>query len=372
MKNKNARFTFLYAIGSILIVSGHCFNGGINLAFDFFQPYYFHLALFTFVSGYFYKEENENHVLSYIWKKIKKLIIPMYVINFFFGLFVLITKQFGFQLGSEFNLYNLIISPITNGHQFVYNLCFWFVVPLFCIECFNVLLKKYTKKFSFLNEYVYFIIYLILGILALWISKNEIESGILIALLRFLFFLPFYQLGTLYNKKIEKKDNMNNVLYFTILFMIQLIIFLSIKQMPHFNPAWLKFEGYMILPYIEAILGIAFWVRVAKILENITKDSKIINLIADNAFAIMAYQLIGFFVIKLLCEFGHNYTSYFVNFNPYAFRNDMWYFYIPRGVGQTLIVYLVAGIMIPIGIQKLINIGKEKAFSYYKNNKETR
>lgn len=58
--NINYSFKFLYAIGIILIVAGHCKNGGISLFYEWFTPYAFHLALFTFVSGYFYKDDSEK------------------------------------------------------------------------------------------------------------------------------------------------------------------------------------------------------------------------------------------------------------------------------------------------------------------------
>lgn len=52
----NYTFKILYCTGIILVVCGHCNNGGLNLFFDWFPPYGFHLALFVFSSGYFYKK----------------------------------------------------------------------------------------------------------------------------------------------------------------------------------------------------------------------------------------------------------------------------------------------------------------------------
>lgn len=56
-KNNNTNYTFklLYALGIIFICAGHCKNGGFSLFYEFFPPYSFHLALFMFASGYFYK-----------------------------------------------------------------------------------------------------------------------------------------------------------------------------------------------------------------------------------------------------------------------------------------------------------------------------
>ena len=65
------RFKLLYAIGMICIVAGHCGDGGFSMMYEFFTPYSFHLALFVFCSGYFYKEKAESSPGKYIIKKIK-------------------------------------------------------------------------------------------------------------------------------------------------------------------------------------------------------------------------------------------------------------------------------------------------------------
>ena len=51
--NINFTFKILSAIGIIIIVSGHCYNGGVSLMYDWFPKYSYNLALFVFISGYF-------------------------------------------------------------------------------------------------------------------------------------------------------------------------------------------------------------------------------------------------------------------------------------------------------------------------------
>ena len=62
----NYQFKLLYAFGMIFIVAGHCGNGGISLFYDWMPPYAFHIGLFVFASGYFYKESNEQEIWKYI------------------------------------------------------------------------------------------------------------------------------------------------------------------------------------------------------------------------------------------------------------------------------------------------------------------
>ena len=63
-KATDYRFKILYCIGMIMIVAGHCDGGGINLLSDWFPYYGFHLGLFLFASGYFYKTKYENQPTS--------------------------------------------------------------------------------------------------------------------------------------------------------------------------------------------------------------------------------------------------------------------------------------------------------------------
>lgn len=60
MDNIDYRFKIMYALGMIFIVSGHCGGGGLSLAYEFLAVYGFHLALFMFCSGYFYKTVSEK------------------------------------------------------------------------------------------------------------------------------------------------------------------------------------------------------------------------------------------------------------------------------------------------------------------------
>jgi hydroxyethylthiazole kinase-like uncharacterized protein yjeF len=80
--NINFTFKILSAIGIIIIVSGHCYNGGVSLMYDWFPKYSYNLALFVFISGYFYKEKHEEHIFKYIWGRTKRLLIPAYLWKF--------------------------------------------------------------------------------------------------------------------------------------------------------------------------------------------------------------------------------------------------------------------------------------------------
>ena len=99
IKNIDYRFKILYALGIVFVAAGHCGRGGVSLLYDWFPPGAFHLGLFVFSSGYFYKSQSEDNIVQYIFKKVKKLILPMYLWNFFYAGVVFSLKYVGFTIG---------------------------------------------------------------------------------------------------------------------------------------------------------------------------------------------------------------------------------------------------------------------------------
>ncbi len=77
-KRDNDTFRILSAIGIILIVAGHADFQIFDLGGLF--PYYsYHVAIFLFVSGYFYNEDDEVHIGAYIRRKAARLLVRCFL-----------------------------------------------------------------------------------------------------------------------------------------------------------------------------------------------------------------------------------------------------------------------------------------------------
>lgn len=353
------RFKILYAVGMIFITAGHCGNGGLSLAYEWFAPYSFHLGLFVFCSGYFYKAESEENVRKYIWKKVKTLLIPMYLWNFAYAIFVSILRLIGFRVGDPVNIYSLFIAPLNNGHQFGYNLGSWFIAPLFTVEVFNILFRK---ALSFLKgkakEITVFCIYFGLGVLGILLANNGWLRTTKLFVVRALFFLPFFGLGGLYKVVLEKHDKLPSRWYFPLVLLGQLILILICGRIPTYSPSWCNdFIDGPFIPFLTGYLGIFFWLRIATILEPIIGRNKCVNLIADNTYSIMVNQYVGFLVVKTGYLLLHL-AGCLPDFQISEYLHNLWYFYLPGGYEQFNMLYLAAGILVPIGIQLLINKAK--------------
>ncbi len=202
----NLQFKLLSAIGIIIIVSGHCYHGGISLAYEWFPTYSFNISLFVFISGYFYKAEYEQSALRYIWKRCKRLVIPAYLWNIAYGLFVLLMQSLDYTIGAQVNPYNLFVMPIIDGEAFQYNLGSWFVYPLFLVCVLNVLFRKLCGKTKIKNEYFILALYLAVGMWGIQLAADGHNSGMLKLLTRTMLFLPCFQLGRLYNTRWEQRS----------------------------------------------------------------------------------------------------------------------------------------------------------------------
>ncbi|SFT33260.1 Fucose 4-O-acetylase [Lachnospiraceae bacterium XBD2001] len=363
--NIDYRFKILYAIGIIMVVSGHC-GGGINVAGEWFPYGGMHLPLFVFCSGYFYKDSSESAYSRYICKKFRSLIIPFWIYNVVYGLFVQMIRPFGFNLGGDFTWQNLFIEPFTNGHQFLFNMGGWFVVPLFLVEVYNVTRRKICGLLPWnTSEWGYFLFDVFLGIAGNQLAIMGYNTGWWLTLVRMLYFLPFYELGILYNRKLEAYDKkIPSFPYFCFVFAVKLIIIFYLGRVPAYGPSWCNdFKDGPFMPIVIGVLGIMFVLRFACILEPVIGRSRWINLVADNTFSIMMNQFLGFMLVKTVFSLFNLWANRCIDFNWEAFQNDIWYYFIPRGISNTLIIYLIVGIAFPIFIQKILDRMKSFVFS---------
>lgn len=368
MDKTDYRFKFLYLIGILSIIISHCGSGGIDLLYNWFPFNSFFLALFAFTSGYFFRESRTEHTAKYILYKFKKLIIPLYLYNLFYGILVALLRPFGFTIGGELTLHNLFIEPLKTGHQFAYNLPCWFVIPLFMIEVFFILLYKLLKICRLkINDWFLFLLALSLGLTGVYLAKCGYNTGWWLTLTRFLYFVPFYSLGTLYKNKLEKIDTAPNILYFSFIFILQLLIITIYGQPVSYSIVWCNnFTNNIFMPFIIGITAIAFWLRVGRILVPVLKDSKWLKVITDNSYSIMANQILGFMIIKTIFAVISRYTPLCRDFDMALYKTDIWYFYRPRGLFQWEILYIAAGIAIPVMIRFLLNGMKKITTTQYK------
>lgn len=369
----NYQFKLLYALGILFIVVGHSSYAYLPFFEKWFIFSSFHLGLFVFCSGYFYKEKSESNILKYVFKKIKTLILPLFLWNLFYALVTKVFSSFGMTIGGDVTLEKIFITPLTHGHQFVYNLGGWFVVPLFLIEIFNILFCKVlplkdAKKFILL-----FVIYLIIGIFGNKLAINGYNTDWWLTLTRMTFLLPFFGFGMLYKNLLEEKDVLSSTSYFAIVFALQLVLFIYLKEVPSIivMPAWSAFAYGPIVPYFAGLIGIAFWLRVARDLTPVCGQNKCMLAVANNTYSIMINQFLGFILVKSFFALMKMSFGFFRDFDIVKYKTDLWYYYCPNNIEHFGIIYIIAGLFVPVYMQKGLNWTKDKIISIWKQKKKS-
>ena len=383
MNKRNSTFTILSVIGIILILLGHLDLG--ILSFGGIFPYYsYHVMIFVFIAGYFYKPSDEENIGRFILRKIKRLLIPYFVWNLIYGLIAIPMRNAGFEFAGEFNLYNLFVAPFMGGHQFGINAAAWFVPALFLLEMSDMIARKilsFIRKDAYGTrlEWLVMALYLAVGIAAVWLSQRGSVYDAYRLPARLMFMAPTLQFGRLYKTRLERYDITPWFIYFPLLFGMNLLLG-HVHGGLAYSTVWVTgFAGTPLTPFITTLTGIALWLRVAKILAGLfgakgeeTENSKTTDMscfarkitdgIGAHTFDIMMHHLAVFMLIKAVFGALAQSTGLFGDFDVSLFKEDLYYAYVPWGAQWVKLIYLIAGIAIPVligGMTKWLRSEKE-------------
>ena len=201
--------------------------------------------------------------------------MPLFAWNLLYGCFSEVLKRVaGFSIGDPVTLRTIFISPLTSGHQFSHNLGSWIIFPVLCVCIINIAVRKLLSLLHISNEWLLLGIYLIAGIIGINLASSGTANEYLYPVMRTIFLLPCYQLGVMYKYKLESKDKINSWVYFAVLFTIQIIIIFFIKDILYY-PSWMiNFVNVLCCRIITGIHRDRLWLRTAKILLAVIKNSR--------------------------------------------------------------------------------------------------
>lgn len=345
--NINFTFRLLYVLAIFMIVDGHI--GSFDyLSLNGLFPYQnYHIALFVFVSGYFINLNRSYK--EFLIHKFMKLIVPLYIWNFIYGLLACYLNNYhNFNLGGDFSFYNLFYAPIVDGHQFIYNMGSWFLIPLFGVQIIGFFILKPFKvtknKTTNTALYGFCLLSILLGMAAIQFApENAGERNLILTGVRIFYFLPFYALGILYRQKLEKYDTLNSVFYFSVIIAATILIRIRFPRCD-IIPAWFEYvNAPAVIIYAIGFLAVFFWLRIAKILAPLLKNSRSPSYLSTHTFDIMLHHFVGFMLVKAaLSPLG--------TFNTTAFKNNIWYYHFPYSENLITPIYLVITIVIALFI----------------------
>lgn len=360
----NVAFGILSALAILMIVAGHA--GYDILTVGGLFPYYsFHVPLFLFISGYFYREEEEERPFRYLQKKAKRLLLPYFVWNLVYGVIAWALRAFGgFSMGEAVSLKTLFVTPFLNGYQFIYNYAAWFVPVLFLIEMMNLCMRLVLKKLHLCSEWLILIAALAVGMLVVQFAIDGRVWGLYKTPGRILFLYPCFQMGQFYKKKLEFRDKLGNVSYFAIVIGVQVLLHLCCGGLAYSSVWCTGFANGPLIPYVTVVSGTAFWLRVAKILAPLCGGGEsaaqnpaggVLLYLGRSTYAVMMHHVMAFMLVKMVLAGIACYTGYLADFDLARFYADIDYYYLVKGSEAFRMVYLAAGVGLPLGLQWLLS-----------------
>lgn len=381
-KRYNMTFCILSALAIVMVVAGHV-GYNIMTVGDLFPYYSFHIPLFMFISGYFYRESEEEHPLLYIKKKVRRLLAPYLIWNLVYGLTAWALRGCGFQMGEGVSLKTLLVDPFLHGYQYIYNYAAWFVPTLFLVEILNLSARLVLREIgralvsrsgqesgqgkrkaagrtvgngacggrSAVTEWIMLIGSLIVGMATVQLAIGGHVWGNYRAAGRILFLFPCYQMGRFYHEKLEKHDTLGNLPYFAAVMGVQALLGICCNGLA-FGSVWCSgFANGPIIPYVTSVSGIAFWLRAARALTPLAEGSRAVRFLGRNTYAVMMHHVAAFMLVKAVIALVAACTGACADFEWEQFYGNIDYYYLVRGAEQFKMVYLAAGIMLPLGLQ---------------------
>lgn len=273
---------YVKAFAIVAMVMGHA-NSPLNVFL-----YQYHMALFMFVSGYFYKDYYSEHPVKLVVKRIKSLWLPFAVYNVLFVFLINVLNYFNL-INKSYDIFNIdnwknMLKSILSFNSYAdYLGGFWFVKTLFITTILFCAISFLLKRLKLEKEYYRFAIIVLIYIIEWFIlykdisiSKNLIQAPMA---------LPIFYMGYMYNKHKEKI-----VLRFPLV-IFGVIILCFNSKIGSVNMDSLMYTG-PIFYIVSSVTGIYVNVTIAYILEKRFGTVKYLNYIGENTYTILAFHLL--------------------------------------------------------------------------------
>ena len=376
-------FCLLSGFAIIMVVAGHL-GYNIMTAGDLFPYYSFHVPLFMFISGYFYKETEERRPFAYVKKKVKRLLAPYFVWNLVYGVIAWLMRGHGFTMGEEISIRTLFFAPFMHGYQFIYNYAAWFVPVLFVIELMNLamrlavhgVLEKVGQGFRALRrggsrtgdpEWLFLTGSLAVGMTVVYLAIGGHVWGNYKAPGRILFLYPCFQMGQFYKKKLERHDTLGSLIYFAVVLALQVILQICCNGLA-FSSVWCTgFANGPVIPYVTIVSGIAFWLRIARIITPVIENNNAVRWLGQNTYTVMMHHVMVFMLIKMILACVMMSTGLCADFETEQFYTNIDYVYLVNGAEHFKMVYLAAGIGVPLGLKYVLDRLRTSAATVHRN-----
>ena len=347
-EKENLTLRALYLMAIVFVVDGHTTLADMFDMGSLFRYYSFHLMLFAFGSGYFFSRRGS--VLADLGRRAKRMLLPLYLWNFVYGVGAAFLRRFGgFEFGEPLSAYTLLLAPIVDGEHFVWNLGAWFVFPLFLCQVLYSLIDRVSRLWKG-NDYMSFFLCLIPGAVTAQLCFEVQHSVLPLFLSRTLILLPGFAFGVLYRRKLERLDTLPTVPYLLGLVILRALLCARYDNLAYLLSNCTYFGCGAAGLYASALLAIAFYLRIARLIAPLMKKSRLALAVSRHTFDIMMHHYMGFFALNCVFLIVNALGIGAADFSVHAFRTVQAYNYAPNGRPEWNVLYLLAGLLFPLGV----------------------
>lgn len=338
-------WNLIKGIAITCVVIGHC------TLIPFVEQYVnqYHLAVFFFVSGYFFKEKCIDDKRTFVWKKIKRLYL-MFVIS---GLVFLILYPVlewlnvyeGSLAGNEYimEVFNLTIGLTSNNPMMG---AMWFCPALLMVSLISFGLFVITWGRSIAVRTAVFCAVVSLGGGLLHVLKLKSPYCIW----QNMIVVGIYYVGWLFHQK----EPLIQISKRWIWLIIALILFTAIYIVTvngvyaRLQPANIKQENLLAILLIAA-MGCMMIYAISKVLSE-TILARILAVLGDYSFSIMLLHFLCFKLVNFLYCIVYNLPSTDISLFPtIKYESFVWFW-----------IYLLIGLFGPVILSKIYSLCKEK------------
>lgn len=248
----------------------------------------------------------------------------------------------------------------------------WFIAPFTLSQCVWVGLRWCLCKLIALTgakgegravDCLSLVVCVVLGGIAIEVGGSGLGEGVLMLVVRVLFFLPWFAFGRLYATVLRSGvERIGGVTYFLFVIAVQLVLLWLCDGSVAYTPSLCCFPNGVVLTYLVTANGIAFWWGVCRYIAPLLSSGgkRVVDVLGGNSSSIMCHHVMGFFIVK--CAFWILMTVFGIgSFDTEAFLASVNYFYYPASITQFSAVYVIFGIAFSLGVHYVWLWLKQKA-----------
>lgn len=281
-------------LGILFIYIGH-YGDAAGLFYKY--VFQFHVPLFFFISGFFFKNKTSENLINFAIKNFKKYMIPYFLLNI---LYIVVCCSLN-NYGIAFILKNMVKMVLGIRNDLISNSP-WFITCLFSLEMIYFVLNKIFRGNKYILCILSFVLYVFFTFLMPFnpIIKPSwfwnIDSAFV--------YLIYYSLGNLlfaYIKNLKSLYSSNKIVcvcFFSIVCLINTICFFKGREI---IGLFLIGKYYFLYDIFFTLILIFFWIVVSFCIS----DCKIFSSIGkDTLYLCLTENLIKVLLVNFLLVFG--------------------------------------------------------------------